>query len=406
MIIDNKNILLCVTGGIAVYKAVALVSKLSQAGANVKVVMTDSAKEFVQPLSFQVMSRNDVFFDTFDEKDSRVIAHIDLADWADLVVVAPATANVIGKLANGIADDMVTTILLATEADVWIAPAMNVHMYSHPAVVRNIEQLHVDGYQFIEPSEGFLACGYVGKGRLEEPERITELISEYFNEAAYQPLAGKKVVITAGPTRERIDPVRYVSNFSSGKMGYAMAAAAQKLGAETVLISGPVELAVPTGVHVIYIESAAEMFDAVIGQYDDASIVVKAAAVADYRPKNIHGQKMKKKDGDDVLELERTTDILKTLGQRKKQQLLIGFAAETTDVLTYGQKKVESKNLDYIIINDVTDPEGGFGSDTNVVTLLSKEGVATPFSAMQKDQLATRLFETIMEQESSKLHDR
>lgn len=406
MNINNKNILLCVTGGIAVYKAVALVSKLSQAGANVKVVMTDSAKEFVQPLTFQVMSRNDVFFDTFDEKDSRVIAHIDLADWADLVVVAPATANVIGKLANGIADDMVTTILLATEADVWIAPAMNVHMYSHPAVVRNIEQLHSDGYQFIEPSEGFLACGYVGKGRLEEPERITELVSEYFNEADNKPLSGKKVVITAGPTRERIDPVRYVSNFSSGKMGYAMAAAAQKLGAETVLISGPVELAVPTGVHVIYIESAAEMFDAVIDQYDDASIVVKAAAVADYRPKNIHGQKMKKKDGDDVLELERTTDILKTLGQRKQQQLLVGFAAETTDVLAYGQKKVESKNLDYIIINDVTDPEGGFGSDTNVVTLLSREGVATPFSAMQKDQLATRLFETIIEQESSKLHDR
>ena len=406
MNIDNKNILLCVTGGIAVYKAVALVSKLSQAGANVKVVMTNSAKEFVQPLTFQVMSRNDVFFDTFDEKDSRVIAHIDLADWADLVVVAPATANVIGKLAHGIADDMVTTILLATEADVWIAPAMNVHMYSHPAVVRNIEQLHVDGYQFIEPSEGFLACGYVGKGRLEEPERITELVSEYFSEAANKLLAGKKVVITAGPTRERIDPVRYVSNFSSGKMGYAMAAAAQKLGAEIVLISGPVELPVPSGVQVIYIESAAEMLDAVISHYDDASIVVKAAAVADYRPKNIHGQKMKKKDGDDLLELERTTDILKTLGQRKQQQLLVGFAAETTDVLNYGRKKVESKNLDYIIINDVTDPEGGFGSDTNVVTLLSKEGIATPFPAMQKDRLARRLFETIMEQESSILHDR
>ncbi|ARD49249.1 bifunctional phosphopantothenoylcysteine decarboxylase/phosphopantothenate--cysteine ligase CoaBC [Sporosarcina sp. P33] len=406
MKIDNKNILLCVTGGIAVYKAVALVSKLSQAGANVKVVMTDSAKEFVQPLSFQVMSRNDVYFDTFDEKDSRVIAHIDLADWADLVVVAPATANVIGKLANGIADDMVTTILLATEADVWIAPAMNVHMYDHPAVVRNIGQLHKDGYQFIEPSEGFLACGYVGKGRLEEPERITELISSYFTDASNQPLKGKKVVITAGPTRERIDPVRYVSNFSSGKMGYAMAAAAQKLGAETVLISGPVELAVPAGVHVIYVESAAEMLDAVLGQYDDASIVVKSAAVADYRPKNIHGQKMKKKAGDDVLELERTTDILKTLGERKEQQLLVGFAAETTDVIAYGQKKLESKNLDYIIVNDVTDPGGGFGSDTNVVTLLSREGDVTPFSSMPKGQLAVRLFETIIQQESSKLHVR
>ncbi|PID02738.1 bifunctional phosphopantothenoylcysteine decarboxylase/phosphopantothenate--cysteine ligase CoaBC [Sporosarcina sp. P2] len=405
MKIDNKNILLCVTGGIAVYKAVALVSKLSQTGANVKVVMTDSAKEFVQPLSFQVMSRNDVYFDTFDEKDSRVIAHIDLADWADLVVVAPATANVIGKLAHGIADDMVTTILLATQADVWIAPAMNVHMYAHPAVMRNIDQLHRDGYQFIEPSEGFLACGYVGKGRLEEPEKITELICKHFNEGSYQPLCGKKVVITAGPTRERIDPVRYVSNFSSGKMGYAMAEAAQKLGAQTVLISGPVELSVPSGVHVIHVESAAEMFDAVISQYDDASIVVKSAAVADYRPKNIHDQKMKKKDGDDVLELERTTDILKTLGKRKENQLLIGFAAETTDAIAYGQKKLESKNLDYIIVNDVTDPGGGFGSETNVVTLISREGETIPFAAMPKTQLAERLFETILQHESSKLHD-
>ena len=406
MKIDNKNILLCVTGGIAVYKAVALVSKLSQAGANVKVVMTESAKQFVQPLSFQVMSRNDVYFDTFDEKDSRVIAHIDLADWADLVVVAPATANVIGKLAHGIADDMVTTILLATEADVWIAPAMNVHMYAHPAVVRNIAQLHADGYRFIEPSEGFLACGYVGKGRLEEPEKITELIGQHFKEDSTRPLSGKKVVITAGPTRERIDPVRYVSNFSSGKMGYAMAAAAQKLGAETVLISGPVELPVPAGVKVLYVESAAEMYEAVLGEYADASIVVKSAAVADYRPKYIHGQKMKKKSGDDVLELERTTDILKTLGQRKEDQLLIGFAAETTDVLNYGRKKLESKNLDYIIVNDVTDPGGGFGSDTNVVTLLSREGDATPFSAMPKEQLAERLFTAIIAQESSKLHDR
>ncbi|GKV64245.1 putative coenzyme A biosynthesis bifunctional protein CoaBC [Sporosarcina sp. NCCP-2331] len=403
---NNKNILLCVTGGIAVYKAVALVSKLSQAGADVKVVMTDSAMEFVQPLSFQVMSRNDVYTDTFDEKDSRVIAHIDLADWADLIIVAPATANVIGKLANGIADDMVTTILLATEADVWIAPAMNVHMYSHPAVVRNIEQLHLDGYHFIEPSEGFLACGYVGKGRLEEPERITELVKQHFNGKQNLPLKGKKVVITAGPTRERIDPVRYITNFSSGKMGYSMAAAAQKLGAETVLISGPVELPVPAGVKIIHVESAADMYEAVLGEFPDASIVVKSAAVADYRPKSVHDQKMKKQEGDDVLELERTTDILKSLGERKEHQLLVGFAAETNDVIAYGQKKLESKNLDYIIVNDVTDPEGGFGSDTNVVTLLSRKGGVIPFTAMPKEQLALHLFETIIQQEGGNLDDR
>lgn len=406
LLVKDRNILLCVTGGIAVYKAVALVSKLSQAGANVKVVMTGSAMEFVQPLSFQVMSRNDVYHDTFDEKDSRVIAHIDLADWADLVIVAPATANVIGKLANGIADDMVTTILLATQADVWIAPAMNVHMYEHPAVIRNIAQLHSDGYRFIEPSEGFLACGYVGKGRLEEPERITELVSDHFSRTADQPLAGKKVVVTAGPTRERIDPVRYITNFSSGKMGYSMATAARKLGADVVLVSGPVDLPAPSGVRLVDVESAADMYEAVMNEYRDADLVIKSAAVADYRPKSVHGQKMKKKEGDDVLELERTTDILKSLGAHKEHQLLIGFAAETNDVITYGHGKLESKNLDYIIVNDVTDPGGGFGSDTNVVTLLSREGEAVPFPAMPKDQLAERLLESILEQESVGLHDR
>ncbi|MBB4823985.1 phosphopantothenoylcysteine decarboxylase/phosphopantothenate--cysteine ligase [Sporosarcina luteola] len=403
----NKNILLCVTGGIAVYKAVALVSKLTQAGAQVKVIMTESAMRFVTPLSFQVLSRNDVYFDTFDEKDSRVIAHIDLADWADLVVVAPATANVIGKIANGIADDMVTTTLLATTADVWIAPAMNVHMYQNKAVIRNIETLHRDGYRFIEPSEGFLACGYVGKGRLEEPEKIVSLISEYFSQVNKPlPLQGKKVVVTAGPTRERIDPVRYVSNFSSGKMGYAMAEAAASLGAETILVSGPVCLAKPHGVSVIDVESAEEMLEAVLSNYDSADIVIKSAAVADYRPVEIQQQKMKKKDQHMTLELKKTTDILKTLGEQKKGQLLVGFAAETVDAIAYGQSKLENKNLDYIIVNDVTDPNGGFGSDTNVVALLSKNGTHKPFEAMSKPILARKLLESILEEEEVMLHDR
>lgn len=386
------------TGGIAVYKAVALVSKLSQAGANVKVMMTDSAKQFVTPLTFQVMSRNDVYFDTFDEKDSSVIAHIDLADWADLIVVAPATANVIGKVANGIADDMVTTTILASTADVWFAPAMNVDMYANKAVMRNIERLDQDGYRFIEPSEGFLACGYVGKGRLEEPEKIVEVIRAHFA-PKHLPLTGKKVVVTAGPTVERIDPVRYVSNFSSGKMGYSMAEAAAKLGAETVLISGPVSLEKPKGIRVVDVESAAQMFDAVRAEYDDATMVIKSAAVADYRPAHIHGQKMKKSDDDAVLEMERTTDILKTLGELKKEQLLVGFAAETEQVLTYGKGKLERKNLDYIIVNDVTDPGGGFGSDTNVVTLLSKKGFEQSFDAMSKKVLAEQLLNMIVQQE-------
>lgn len=402
----NKKILVCVTGGIAVYKAVALVSKLSQAGAEVKVIMTASAMEFVKPLSFQVMSRNDVYFDTFDEKDSRVIAHIDLADWADLIIVAPATANAIGKIANGIADDMVTSTLLATTAEVWIAPAMNVHMYENKSVIRNIAQLHEDGYRFIEPAEGFLACGYVGKGRLEEPERIVALMEEQFSKRINLPLAGKKVVVTAGPTRERIDPVRYISNFSSGKMGYAMAEAAMKLGASTVLISGPVDLPKPVGVQLLKVESAAEMLEAVLREYDDASIVIKSAAVADYRPKEAHFQKMKKKEGDSSISLERTTDILKTLGAQKENQILVGFAAETNDAVGYGKSKLDSKNLDYIIVNDVTDPGGGFGSDTNVVTLLTRAGKSYPFGAMQKSKLADVLLEKIIEEERTTLNDR
>lgn len=394
----NKKILVCVTGGIAVYKAVALVSKLSQAGADVKVVMTESAMEFVTPLTFQAMSRNDVFFDTFDEKDSRVIAHIDLADWADLVIVAPATANVIGKVANGISDDMVTTVLLATTAEVWFAPAMNVNMYENKAVIRNIASLAEDGYRFIEPSEGFLACGYVGKGRLEEPEKIVELVGKAFAPKEL-PLKGKKVVITAGPTRERIDPVRYISNFSSGKMGYAMAGAAAQLGAETILVSGPVGLDKPAGVKVINVESAAEMFAAVSAEYEDAAIVIKAAAVADYRPAEMHTQKIKKSDGESVINLARTTDILQTLGETKAKQLLVGFAAETENVIENGLSKLKRKNLDFIIVNDVTDPDGGFGNETNVVTLLSKNGTNNPYPAMSKKDLATVLLTAIIEEE-------
>lgn len=396
--LTSKKIVVCVTGGIAVYKAVALVSKLSQAGADVRVIMTKSAMEFVQPLSFQAMSRNDVYFDTFDEKDSSVIAHINLADWADLVIVAPATANVIGKLANGIADDMVTTTLLATTADVWIAPAMNVHMYENAAVIRNIDQLSKDGYSFIEPSEGFLACGYVGKGRLEEPEKIVQLVEEHFAPKEL-PLKGKKVVVTAGPTREKIDPVRFLTNFSSGKMGYAMAEAAAKLGAETILISGPVSIGAPSNVTLIPVESAQEMLDAVLKEFDTASIVIKTAAVADYKPKEVHNQKMKKQPGESTIVLERTTDILAELGNRKTNQLLIGFAAETNDVLHYAKGKLEKKNADYIIANDVTEAGSGFGTDTNSVVLVGKHDMEMHFPQLNKQELAHQLLQTIIKLE-------
>lgn len=401
----NKKILLCVSGGIAVYKAVALVSKLSQAGASVKVIMTESATKFVQPLSFQVMSRNDVYTDTFDEKNSQVIAHIDLADWADLVIVAPATANVIGKLANGFGDDMLTTTLLATTAKVWIAPAMNVHMYDHPAVKRNIATLAQDGFEFIEPSEGFLACGYVGKGRLEEPEKIVELTEAYFQPKDL-PLKGKKVVITAGPTRERIDPVRFLTNFSSGKMGYALAEAAVKMGAETILVSGPVSLPIPLDVTMEQVESAEEMLQAVLRHYDNADIVIKTAAVADYRPKTIHAQKMKKQVGDSTLELERTIDILMTLGQKKSHQLLIGFAAETNNVEAYAKEKLIKKNADYIVANDVTRVDSGFGTDTNTVVVIGKENYIHHFDNMTKKELATQLFKTILTHEEDVQHVR
>lgn len=400
--LTSKKIVVCVTGGIAVYKAVALVSKLTQAGADVKVIMTNAAMEFVQPLSFQVMSRNDVYFDTFDEKDSNVIAHINLADWADLVIVAPATANVIGKLANGIADDMVTTTLLATTANVWIAPAMNVHMYENAAVIRNIDQLSKDGYSFIEPSEGFLACGYVGKGRLEEPEKIVKLVEEHFAPKEL-PLKGQRVVVTAGPTRERIDPVRFLTNFSSGKMGYAMAEAAANLGANTVLISGPVSIAAPPNVTFIPVESAKEMYEAVMEQFDTASIIIKTAAVADYRPREIHSQKMKKQPGEAMIILERTTDILSSLGTKKTNQLLIGFAAETNDVIHYAKEKLEKKKADYIIANDLTEAGSGFGTETNSVTLVGKNNVEIHFPHLTKKELARKLLQTIIKLEKDGL---
>jgi phosphopantothenoylcysteine decarboxylase/phosphopantothenate--cysteine ligase len=392
-----RRILLCVTGGIAVFKAAALTSKLTQAGFDVKVIMTESATKFVTPLTFQVLSRNEVFLDTFDEKDAKVIAHIDLADWADLVLVAPATANIIGKLASGIADDMVTTTLLATTAPVWIAPAMNVHMYGHPAVKRNIETLYRDGYQFIEPQEGHLACGYVGKGRLEEPDKIVELIQNHFSDQTKVPsvLNQKTIIITAGPTREKIDPVRFFSNHSSGKMGYAIAEQAKELGASVILISGPTSLAPPAGVTFVPVESAEEMYHEVMNHFDKADIVIKSAAVSDYRPKQTFDQKMKKKDGSLVIELERTEDILKRLGEKKGTKLLVGFAAETENVEQYALHKLNEKNLDLIVANNVNEPGAGFQKDTNIVTIFHRNGEKKAYPLMSKKEVANAILREI-----------
>ncbi|MCL6585770.1 MAG: bifunctional phosphopantothenoylcysteine decarboxylase/phosphopantothenate--cysteine ligase CoaBC [Anoxybacillus sp.] len=395
--VQGKNVLLCVTGGIAVYKAAALTSQLTQRGANVKVIMSEAACKFVTPLTFQALSRNDVYIDTFDEKKAAVIAHIDLADWADLVLVAPATANTIGKLANGIADNMVTTTLLATTAPVWIAPAMNVHMYEHPAVRENIDKLLRFGYRFMEPAEGHLACGYVGKGRLEEPETIIAAIEHYFSPSS-QLLKGKKVLVTAGPTREKIDPVRFFTNRSTGKMGYAIAEAAAALGAEVILISGPTNLPAPAQVKTIWVESAQQMYEEVMHYFPNIDIVIKSAAVADYRPKYVFQEKMKKQPGDLTIELERTIDILKTLGEQKTTQFLVGFAAETEHVEQYARKKLESKNLDMIVANNVAQEGAGFAGDTNIVTIFKRDGSVIPLPLLAKKQVAEEILKVIAEE--------
>ncbi|GAA0460838.1 bifunctional phosphopantothenoylcysteine decarboxylase/phosphopantothenate--cysteine ligase CoaBC [Alkalibacillus silvisoli] len=387
---QGQKVLLGVSGGIAAYKACALTSKLVQRGYDVKVIMTEGATQFVNPLTFQALSRNPVYTDAFDEKNPEKIAHIDLADWADTIILAPATAHLLGRVASGLADDMLTTTLLATTAKVYVAPAMNVHMYDHPSVKTNLKTLEGYGYHFIEPGDGYLACGYVGKGRLEEPERIIEVIEQH--QSKEQPLAGKKVLVTAGPTIEVVDAVRYFTNHSSGKMGFAIAEVARQLGAEVTLVTGPVQLDEPVGVEVINVTSAKDMYDAVTKQFNEQHIVIKAAAVADYRPKKQHSRKMKKQDDDLMIEMERTDDILKTLGKLKTDQYLVGFAAETDKLLEYGQGKLERKNLDAIVINDISEEQNGFKSDTNAVHVLTNKGFNKAIPLKSKHEIASQLF--------------
>ncbi|RDX01486.1 phosphopantothenoylcysteine decarboxylase [Listeria kieliensis] len=392
---NGKNILLAVSGGIAVYKAVALTSKLTQAGANVKVMMTRHAQEFVPPLSFQVLSKNDVYTDTFDEKDSSVVAHIDLADWADLVIVAPATANLIGKMANGIADDMVTTTLLATEAPVWVAPAMNVHMIKHPAVVRNIERLYRDGVRFIEPEEGYLACGYVGRGRLEEPEKIVQHINHFFQEEE-KSLFGKRILVTAGATREKIDPVRYLTNRSSGKMGFQVAEQAALRGAHVTVVTAVKDPLLPSQVEVVAVHSAEDMYQAVMERADKQDAFVMAAAVADYTPAHVFDQKMKKTPGDQTFEMKRTKDILAEVGQTKRaDQVVIGFAAETENVAENALRKLEAKKADYIVANDVSREGAGFEGDTNIVTIYGADGSEEALPLLEKREVAEKITEKL-----------
>lgn len=395
--LKGKNVILGVCGGIAAYKAAALTSKLTQAGAQVRVIMTESAAKLVQPLTFQALSKHHVVVDTFAEHDPAVINHIEMADSADLVIVAPATANMLAKMAYGLADDMLSTTMLVVRAPVLVAPAMNVHMYDHPAVQANIGTLRSRGIRFIEPGTGQLACGYVGKGRLAEPEEIVEAASQLLASLGDKPLTGKKVLVTAGGTVERIDPVRYLTNDSSGKMGFAAAEAARDLGAEVTVVAARTSVPAPEGVGLVQVESALEMYAAVMERLDGSDIVVKAAAVADYRPEEQADRKIKKDEEALTVRFVKNPDILLEIGKRKKGQFVVGFAAETHDVEAHALSKLERKNCDLLVANDVTAEGAGFGTDTNIITVYGKNGFRLPLPVCTKKEAADRLMRLVAE---------
>jgi phosphopantothenoylcysteine decarboxylase / phosphopantothenate---cysteine ligase len=390
----DKTIILGVTGGIAVYKAAELLRLYVKAGATVHVVMTRAAQEFVTPLTFQTLSGNPVHSDLFNLIQEQGIGHISLADRADLCVVAPATANLIGKVACGIADDLLTTTLMATKAPVLFAPAMNVNMWENPIYQRNQQQLEAVGYRFAEPASGFLACGWEGKGKLPDPQMIFE---ESLALLVPQDLAGETLLVTAGPTREELDPVRYLTNRSSGKMGYALARAARARGARVILVSGPTALTPPAGVETLQVSSAAEMHQVVLDRLEEATIIVKAAAVADYRPAQRAGSKVKKSGAGVILELVPNPDILAELGKLKGERLLVGFAAETEELAANATKKLTAKNLDLIVANDVSQPGAGFDVDTNIVRLLYRDGRQQALPQQSKERLAHAILERIAE---------
>lgn len=390
------NIVLGVTGGIASYKAIDLTSKLIQSGHEVRVVLTDNTLEFVTPLAFQAISRNHVYTNTFLEEDPGNIAHINIGEWADIIAVVPVTANTIGKFANGIYDNMLLNVLAANTKPVLMAPAMNVHMLHQPSVQDNIDKLRRQGVEFIDSETGFLACGYNAKGRLASVPDIMEKINGMLNDN--KTLSGKRVLVTAGPTRERLDPIRYLSNFSSGKMGYSIADSFKRRGAEVILVSGPTNLPVPDGVTRIDVESTAEMFEAV-KEHMAADIGVFTAAVSDFTVKEQSGQKIKKqKDSVPSIELVETQDILKYVGHNNEDMYVVGFAAETQNVEAYALQKLESKKADAIIMNDVSDTSIGMNSDDNEVTIMFKDGSKVPLPKMAKTLLAEKIADALTEQ--------
>ena len=392
--LQGKHIVLGVTGSIAAYKIASLASMLKKQSADITVIMTPNATNFINPITFETLTGNKCLIDTFDRNFQYSVEHVSLAKQTDVFMIAPASANVIAKAAHGIADDMLTTTLLACDCPKIIAPAMNTRMYQNPIVQDNMKLLEKYGMEVISPAVGYLACGDTGEGKMPEPEVLYEYILK-----ALQPkdMKGLKVLVTAGPTREKLDPVRYISNHSSGKMGYSIAKAAMMRGAEVILVTGKTNLTPPMGVHTIEITSAADMAEAVKENAKTQDIIIKAAAVADYRPKYTADEKMKKKDADLNIELERTEDILGFLGAHKeKGQFLCGFSMETENMIENSRKKLKKKNLDLIVANNLKEQGAGFGTDTNIVTLLSSEDTLE-LPIMSKDEVANRLLSYILE---------
>lgn len=392
----SKCVVIGVTGGIAVYKALDVISALRKKDIEVHVIMTESASKFVNPLTFQSISQNMVVTDMFAEPKAWEIQHISLAQKADLMLIAPATANVIGKISNGIADDMLSTTVMATKAKVLIAPAMNTNMYQNPIVQNNISKLKDFGYKFIEPASGRLACGDIGIGKLADVNTIVERVIEELEDKE-QDLLGKKVLVSAGPTIAPIDPVRYITNRSTGKMGYAIAKEARDRGAEVILVSGPTNLEPPKNVKIINIKTNEEMRKEILQNFKWADIVIKSAAVADYKPKEYSKEKIKKGEGDLNICLTRDNDILKFLGEIKTHQVLVGFAAESDNVLENAERKLKNKNLDFIVANDITYSDTGFGSEDNKVVILSKNNEKLELEKMSKKKVASNIFDMILE---------
>ena len=400
--LNGKKIALGVTGGIAVYKAVDLVSRLRKQEAEVRVIMTEHAQQFVTPLTFKEISGNKVAVSMWDSNQEFNVEHISLANWADAFVVAPATANILAKMANGIADDLLSTTLLAAQAPIIVCPAMNTGMYQNPITQENIAKLEAHGVTVMPPAVGYLACGVSGPGRLPEPQQIVEFIDDFFAKKDGD-MVGLKVLVTAAGTREPIDPVRFVGNRSSGKMGYAIAQAAAQRGAEVLLVTGPSALAIPANVKGVKVETTNEMLEAVMEAYDKMDVVIKAAAVADYRPRDVADQKIKKKTDDALtVVMDKNPDILKELGARKAHQVLVGFAAETQNLLDNAREKIVKKNLDMIVANDVTAAGAGFNTDTNIVKFLYPSGEVRSLEQMAKTEVANLLLDAVMELKAKK----